>query len=187
MGSINPLGVPGILGPLAVWSEKKGTFVLPASSFPQKENTMKRMLLLVLALVLAGCSAVPKSELVRNREKWDAAHIESYRMNLFIGCFCGFTDRMPLTVEVRKGEVVSMTYADGTEVGSDMNRPYFDRFATIDRLFADLESGDTSKADKVEITYDPTYGFPSQVNVDAIENAVDDEYSVQLSNFEALK
>lgn len=149
---------------------------------------MKRMLLLVLVPVLAACSAVPKSELARNREKWDAANIDSYRMTLFIGCFCGFTDKMPLTVEVRKGEVVSMTYADGTQVGAaEPGREFFDRFATIDRLFADLESGDSSKADKVEITYDPTYGFPAQVSVDAIQNAVDDEYSVQISNFEALQ
>jgi hypothetical protein len=146
------------------------------------------MLLLVLVLVLAACSAAPKSELARNHEKWNAANVTGYRMNLFIGCFCGFTDKMPLTVEVRKGEVVSMTYADGTPVSaSDMNREFFDRFATIDRLFADIETGQTSKADKVEITYDPTYGFPSQVNVDAIQNAVDDEYSVQISNFEALQ
>ena len=148
---------------------------------------MKRMLLLVLALVLAACSAVPQSELARNRDKWDAAGIGSYRMNLFIGCFCGFTEKMPLTVEVRSGEVVSMTYDDGTPVGDDMNREFFDRFATIDRLFDDMQSGQTSKADKVEATYDAAYGFPSQVNVDAIQNAVDDEYSVQISNFEALK
>jgi hypothetical protein len=68
-----------------------------------------------------------------------------------------------------------------------MKREFFDRFATIDRLFDDMQSGQTSKADKVEATYDATYGFPSRVNVDAIQNAVDDEYSVQISNFEALK
>ncbi|MGE5249543.1 MAG: DUF6174 domain-containing protein [Bacteroidota bacterium] len=148
---------------------------------------MKRLILLVLALVLAACSAVPQTDLRRNQDKWQSSNTKDYRMSLFIGCFCGFTDRMPLTVEVHNGEVFSMAYADGKPVTpDDMNYQYFSRFSTIDRLFEDLQSGQASKADKIEITYDPTYGYPSQVNVDQIQNAVDDEYSVQISNFQVL-
>jgi len=150
---------------------------------------MKKLVLLVLALVLSACSALGGgSELDRSRAVWERAGIQDYRFNLHIGCFCVFTDLMPLTVEVRGGEVVSMTYADGTPVtADDPQREFFMRFATIDSLFAELASGESSKADKVEVTYDPTRGFPATMYVDQIELAADDEYSVEISNFEPLQ
>ncbi|MGZ9226938.1 MAG: DUF6174 domain-containing protein, partial [Anaerolineales bacterium] len=74
---------------------------------------MKKLLLLVLAVVLSACSTVanagePKSEVEIAREKWQAANISHYRFNVHISCFCVFTENMPLIVEVQDGEVVSM-------------------------------------------------------------------------------
>jgi hypothetical protein len=146
---------------------------------------MKRFILILLAIALSACTAAPKSELSRKRATWDSAHITNYRFSLFIGCFCVFRDRMPLLVEVRDGEVVSMTYSDGAVV-PETERDFFNRFATIDKIFAELESGQASKADEVKVTYDATYGFPDQVNVDQIKNAMDDEYSLQISDFQVL-
>jgi hypothetical protein len=37
------------------------------------------------------------------------------------------------------------------------------------------------------VFYDPTYGFPSQVSIDYIKRAVDDELGLQVSNFEVLE
>ncbi len=81
-----------------------------------------------------------------------------------------------------------MTYADGKPLtAEDMQIDFFQRFSTLDGLFADLASGQASKAEQVEVTYDQTYGFISQMNVDQIKLAADDEYSVQISNFEVLQ
>jgi hypothetical protein len=57
----------------------------------------------------------------------------------------------------------------------------------IDQIFAELESGETSKADAVTMTFDPTYGYPSEVQVDRIKLAADDEFSLSISNFEILQ
>ncbi len=149
---------------------------------------MKKLILLVLAIVLTACSAMGGTELSRNQSKWENAGIKDYRYDLFIGCFCAFRDRMPVTVEVRDGKTVSMTYADGTPLTqSDLDIDFFQRFNTLEGIFADLASGQASKAEAIEVTYDPTYGFISQMNVDQIKLAADDEYSVQVSNFEILK
>jgi hypothetical protein len=151
---------------------------------------MKKLLLFAMALILAACSAMGTggTDLSRNQSKWDKAGIKNYRYSLHIGCFCAFRDRMPLTVEVRDGKMVSMSYSDGTPVSAeDMQIDFFQQFSTIDGIFADLSTGGASKAEKVEVTYDPTYGFPAQVYVDQILQAADDEYSVQVSNFEVLK
>ena len=40
-------------------------------------------------------------------------------MTLGIGCFCPFYDRMPLTVEVRDGRVVSVVDSQGQPVAAD--------------------------------------------------------------------
>jgi hypothetical protein len=156
---------------------------------------MRRILFIVLAIMLAACSAMqPKSEVDRAREKWEDANISHYRFNLFIGCFCVYTQDMPLIVEVKDGKVVSMQYQSGKEIEAG-NLEYFQRFATIDKLFDELENGfqskgseDTAgdKADEVKVTYDETYGFPTQISIDFIKDAADDELGLTISNFEKL-
>lgn len=60
------------------------------------------------------------------------------------------------------------------------------RYATIDRLFSELGSDSVQGADKLTVSYDPTYGFPSEISIDFIELAVDDELYLSVSAFEPL-
>ena len=148
---------------------------------------MKKITLLLLALILAACSA-GGSELSRNQSKWQDANVTHYRFQLSVGCFCLFRSQMPLTVEVKDGEVVSMTRPDGTTVNStDPSYDIFESYATIDRVFLKLEADQTGDADEVIVTFDSTYGFPANVAVDNIKEAIDDEISYQVSNFEVLE
>ena len=146
---------------------------------------MRKLTLLFIVLVLSACSMGGKSETQRNQEKWQGANISHYRYNLFVGCFCVFSQDMPLVVEVKDGQVVSMEYQSGKEIDAS-SRELFDKYATIDRIFSELETNINGKADEVTVTYDPTYGFPTKVNVDFIKNAADDELSLTVSNFEKL-
>ena len=149
---------------------------------------MKKIILLLLALVLAACSAGTKSEYDVNLEKWQDANISHYRYSLRLICFCPGTDKMPLSIEVQNGEVVSMTYADGTPVPADDPQfEFYSGYATIDRLFSELKAELDGGSEEVTVTYDPTYGFPAQVNLDRIKAAIDDELAVTVSDFEALQ
>jgi hypothetical protein len=87
-----------------------------------------------------------------------------------------------------------MEYQSGNEI-DESNREYFQRFATIEKIFAEIEkdfqtvdSGDASqdKADEVIVEYDETYGFPTLVNVDFVKEAIDDELYLTISNIERL-
>jgi len=150
------------------------------------EKLMKKLVLLILAIMLSACSAMQsKSEVDRARDKWQAANISHYRFNLFIGCFCAYTQDMPLIIEVKDGEVVSMKYQSGKEIESG-NLDYFQRFATIDKLFDELKKDLGGEADKVTVEYDETYGFPKQVSIDFIVQAADDELGLTVSEFEKL-
>ena len=151
---------------------------------------MRKLLFIIMALVLTACSAIAgaagnQSEIEKNKEKWQDAGISHYRYNLNISCFCAFAQDMPLVIEVLDGKVVSMEYQSGKAI-EDVNHELFDKYATIDRLFAELEADLNGAADKVTIEYDPTYGFPTKADIDFIEQAIDDELYLTVSNFEKL-
>lgn len=162
---------------------------------------MKKFLLpvLAIAIVLSGCASIantsePKSEVQQARDKWQAASISHYRFKLSLGCFCAFSQDMPLNIEVRDGQVVSIAYQSGNPIDPSLME-YFQRFATVDKLFDEIQNSfqvqgnvDTAgdKADEVKVTYDPTYGYPSKISIDFIKNAVDDELSLQITDFEKL-
>jgi Family of unknown function (DUF6174) len=149
---------------------------------------MKKLIAFVIVFLLSACSFGASSELERNQQTWQNSDISHYRFSLNVGCFCAFRDKMPLTVEVQNGDVVSMTYPDGTLVTkTDPNYETFSSHATIELIFSELKAGLTGDADEVTVTYDPTYGFPSTIYFDYIKAAADDELTLGVSNFTVLK
>jgi hypothetical protein len=147
---------------------------------------MKKIILFTLVFILAACS-LGGSEFSQNQKKWTDTNVTHYRFELSIGCFCPFRDQMPLKVEVQKGEVVSLTMPDGTVVSpTDANYETFVKYATIDKLFAELQADQGGKADSVTVKYDATYGFPTEINIDFIKAAVDDELYLSAAAFEKL-
>jgi len=147
---------------------------------------MKRILLLLLALVLAACST-GGSELSLNQDKWQDANADHYRFELTVGCFCPFRSLMPVTVEVQNGEIVSMIDVNGETLSiTDPMNEFIVKYATIERLFSELESDSVREADKLTVTYDPTYGYPAQIDIDFIERAMDDELHLTVSALELL-
>lgn len=146
---------------------------------------MKKILLLVLILILAACSV--SSEYDQNIKKWQEAGVSHYRFDLFVVCFCPFRDLMPLTIEVQNGEVVSITKPDGTALeSSDPSYAVISPVTTIEGLFAQVESSSSGESGEVLVTYDTLYGYPVTISIDPIKEAIDDEISYQVENFEAL-
>jgi len=120
-------------------------------------------------------------------KKWREADIAHYRFELNMICFCPFRHRMPLQIEVLNGQVITMKDNTGRPVtAANRNYRHFSRYATFDRLFAELQSNLSGKADKVVAAYHPGYGFPIRITVDRITGAADDELSLTVSAFERL-
>lgn len=153
---------------------------------------MRKLLVLLtfFALAVAACSGAAQAggsqtEAERNLEKWRDANVTHYRYNLNIGCFCVFSQDMPLVIEVMDGKVVSMEHESGKEI-DPANLETFNKFSTIDRIFAEVEAGLAGAADEVKVTYDETYGFPVDITLDYLKEAIDDELYLTVSNFEVL-
>ena len=151
---------------------------------------MRTLFFIVIALVLTACSAIAgasgnQSEIEQNQQKWQDQGISHYRYDLTLSCFCVFNEDMPLIIEVQDGEVVSMEFQSGREIDPNLLE-LFNKYSTIDRIFAELEADLNGAADKATIEYDPTYGFPTKADIDFVEEAIDDELYLTVSNFEAL-
>jgi hypothetical protein len=150
---------------------------------------MKKLILIVMAFLLAACASANalggQSEIEQNPQKWQDAGISHYRYNLFISCFCVFTQDMPLIIEVQGGKVVSMELKSGKEIDPSLLE-LFQKYATIDRVFTELKADLNGAADEVMVKYDPTYGFPTEVTIDVEKQATDDELYLTLSDFEKL-
>jgi len=148
---------------------------------------MKNFLLIVLALALGACSGSQRTQYQRSLAKWQDAGIEHYSFSLSILCFCPFSENMPLAIEVRDHAVVSMHFPDGRAVPeSDPGWEHFARYATIDRVFSELKLELDGRSDEVVADYDPVYGYPTRIALDVIKNAIDDELTLEVSNFEIL-
>ena len=117
------------------------------------------------------------------RVRWNAQRISDYVYTLQILCFCGEEMTTPVAVRVTGGTVASRTY-QGT--GVPVDPAIADRFPTIDSLFGVVRYAYQTAA-SVNVTYDPTYGFPTLLQVAWIANAVDDENTYTARDFRTLR
>lgn len=148
---------------------------------------MKKQILSVIALltlIVSACSPLEQRALDQNRALWESQEISHYRFELTVACFCIFSDRMPLTVEVRDGFVVSMTGVNGEDV--EEFRGFLSGFDTMEKLFATIDEAIGMDARTLEVEYDPTYGYPVSIYVDPEELVADDEIGYYVANFQVL-
>lgn len=124
------------------------------------------------------------ADIAANYQRWQEADIRDYRFSLMVGCYCPMSPIMPITVEVRDGKVVSMIDANGVVISTDdPGADFFLKYTNIDRIYTELTSAQFSEADKLTVTFDPTYPVPATVSADFIEMAVDDELYLGISGF----
>ena len=83
--------------------------------------------------------------------------------------------------------MVSVIDSQGQSVAADDPIRSFgnEQLMTIEGVFAYTREA-FQTADKPEVTYHPSLGYPVNLNIDRIELAIDDEMSVLISEFEVL-
>jgi Family of unknown function (DUF6174) len=144
---------------------------------------------MVIAVALAGLSACSvldidgreseREKLEAHRSQWQAQGVDSYEFVLRRLCFCG-GGTSPATVVVRNGQRVSVT---DVETGTPIPENFVQYYLTIDELFDFVADAIDRKAYQIDVTYDATFGFPTRIAIDYIENAVDEEMAFEASSF----
>lgn len=137
------------------------------------KRSMFRRFALALALCgsLASCGGgdnLPE-DFTAAKNAWEASGVLAYRFTLGQACLCPSEKGSPVVV-VRDGKVVSARYADGTFVdGAQLQR-----LPSMSDIFAAMEAA-YARGLLVRFTANRPYGDLSEVYIDYIKEAADDE------------
>ncbi|MEP6621274.1 MAG: DUF6174 domain-containing protein [bacterium] len=127
-------------------------------------------------LTVSGCHDTTEAESARAR--WAANQPAAYVFTMKRVCFCG--DIRAVVVSVRNGSVESRKYED---TGADVPGTFSALYPAVEGLFAIVNDAVARKAESIQATYDPSRGFPVQIDITNMRNAADDGLSVTVRDF----
>ena len=142
-----------------------------------------------IAVLGKGKTPTPQSsnaaqQLQRSKQLWAKQKISKYRYTLRRSCFCLPKSTEPVSIAVRNGKVTSMVDASN---GQPVNREYFAKYDSIAKLFDIVEDAIAKKAHQLSVTYHPTLGYPTQINIDYDQMMADEELYITVENLQPLK
>ena len=151
--------------------------------------------ILLVLLLLLSTSCGPKislKKLENHQEEWQALGLSDYKYTMDYSCFCNINSVSPMVVVVR-GDTVSQVL--NPETGEDMIDPwdstlaiesYVGQIYTIDEFYNRLIEIRKNPPYSMSMKFHSDFPYPSEVWVDQIKRAVDDELVYFPSDLEAL-
>jgi hypothetical protein len=147
--------------------------------------------LLVLLPLLVGCvifSSIEEDvqeELDVNRALWDAAAIHDYSMTFQRLCsFCSIEFLIPVRITVRGDTIREVTELDtGVPVAPSTEGA----FLAVDGVFDFIQDAITQNAVEIDVRYNSTFGYPTDVIIDFSRSQFNDDTQFQISDFVELQ
>jgi hypothetical protein len=141
-----------------------------------------------LPLLVVGCGILGLDDrqarerlgLERASKLWAESAPPSYRFVLKRSCYCGMDVTAAVRVVVDDGAVVSRTYV---ESGEPVPPQWHPLFPTMEGVFAVLREAMEQDAASIVAAYDARLGFPIDVAIDYLAEAIDDELSLSVRAF----
>lgn len=160
----------------------------PRRATPSLHRVRRSAGILLLAVV-AACSITTETarsdaelELARNRQRWASANIRDYEFDFRRSCYCPSEVTERVRIVVRNDAIVSVVRTrDGQPASTSVGA-----WPRVDELFEDVRTRLDQDAARLDVQYDPTYGYPRSIVADVILLAVDDEYSLVAENLRRL-
>ena len=113
--------------------------------------------------------------------KWSSRRPASYAVRIDRRCFC---PQYSVRAKVSGTNVEHLEFLNGPSNASDFSdRRFYPR--DVDSLFRIIDDAYASRAYKIEVIFDDTYGYPARAFIDRDRDTVDDENVFDLANFEA--
>lgn len=146
--------------------------------------------LAAMVVVAQACSITEPSgraaqslDLTRSRQRWTSAQIHDYEFDYQLSCFCAPEATEPVHIVVRSDAVTSVVRRrDGLPTGTR-----YGGWPRVDELFADVSRQLEQNAARLDVTYDPTYGYPREIVVDVNLMTADDESQQTASNLTPIR
>ena len=143
-------------------------------------------------MVVAGASScsitepsahsVETLELARNRQRWASAGVHDYEFDFRRLCFCAPEATEQVHIVVRNDAIVSVLRARDGQPASTT----YAVWPRVDELFVDVQQRLDQHAERIDVVYDPTLGYPRSIVADVALMAADDEYSLTAENLRRL-
>ncbi|MBO6523091.1 MAG: hypothetical protein JJ971_04635 [Balneolaceae bacterium] len=158
------------------------------------KKTLSLSLLALMLISACDNESVSNKEirkLEKAKETWQQTKTPDYSFNYRQLCFCGYVEEIRVLVfsdtvyafqNPETGEDITVQTEGGEVKLLDLYPSYA---STIDELFITLENA-ALKADEMSGKYDGERGFPSEVSIDYYKDAIDDEVTYILSNYQVL-
>ena len=113
---------------------------------------------------------------------WEQTRSSDYTYEYNVLCECSDNFGQTVKVTVLNGAVESVVYAESGEFGRKAGDPPVvsgsPRYHTIDGLFDVIQEAINFEADRLTVSYNSEFGYPTDVAIDQFVNAIDDEYSL---------
>lgn len=122
-------------------------------------------------------------QLTANQRLWRKQNISSYRYTLSNGCFCTEEARGPVIIEVRNGRTTSVTLV---ATGQPVDPELFQRYDTVPRLFDLIKDAIKRKAYNLDVKYNSTLGYPTQINIDYNSQIADEEQYITVKDLQQI-
>ncbi len=116
--------------------------------------------------------------------KWERAGLRSYTYQFERSCFCPEEWRKATTVTVLGDSVARARYVEPDEQVPAEN---IERYQTIGGLFAKLQEAIDRRAYQMDVTYDPTYGYPTSAVIDYDQRMADEEMRFNASELKPIR
>lgn len=146
----------------------------------QLEDTVRFpfRLLAALCVLAMGCTDDPvspkRNDLAANRALWGDKGYTTYQFTIKMDCFCAVNGPIGAVV-VNDSLVNAMVVSTGQQIDPRW-------VPSIKGLFDFIDRGIANHAAVLDVTYDPTLGFPSRIIYDGAANAADDEVTYTVSD-----
>lgn len=138
---------------------------------------------MIISVLLSACGLTGRG-LAENRQKWNAAGIDDYRIKVKISKTGHAAPMGVVMIEVRDGQMVSTTKAENEWLGGYVEK--CEPYDTIPEIFDLIERAEKSGPDELDVAYDSTLGYPTKLRMDTKRRTLDDELSWEVLQFEKL-
>ncbi len=109
------------------------------------------------------------------RDLWERTSTDQYVLEQTLQCFCLNGGRQAKFIFYNSDQIVYAIYTDTNE---EIPENQISRYKSIDELFEFIDDMKKRNPYKLEIEYDPDFGYPTRIYVDRGEMIVDEELAI---------
>ncbi len=131
--------------------------------------------LIIFLIQFIGCSKKltgPNTNVYR--DLWEKASTSQYILEQTLHCFCPNSGR-PAKLIIYGDQI---GYAMFTDTNEEIPEDQFSRYKSVDDLFDFIDELRKQDPYKLEIEYDPDYGYPTRIYVDRNEQIIGEELAI---------